>query len=398
MAKAHARPPREKKKAPPLDPSNRIFSGPCLNHLRLFPDNSIDAVVMDPPYGLGTKEPTLDEILAYLQGADLDTGGDFMSTDWEIPSVLVWRELYRVLKPGGYVLTFGGTRTWDLISLGARAASFEYRDSIPNIFPDLPGFLWLYAQGRAKMSLANTLAKKATKEEQEAWKGLDVGLKPAWEPILMYRKPLEGSILDNLRKWGTGALNIDGTRVFTDWNEPDRSDSWKRSGHTKKPDAKKIAAPPGQGINLHPLGRWPPNVIFVHAPECKEIDAASEKWKCAPGCPVEDLDEGTRRFFPRLPPFQYEGKVSRKEATLDGELKNDHLTKKPVAVMKRLVTLVTPPAGLVLDPYCGSGSTLHAAVEAGFRFCGIEKDPESFKTSVKRIQLVAARQGRIWKQ
>lgn len=98
---------------------SQVLLGDCLDVLRQIPDETFHSIVMDPPYGLG-EAPTVEEIIAYLQGADLKTG-DFMGKDWDIPSVLVWRELFRVLKPGGHVLSFGGTRTWDLISLGARA-------------------------------------------------------------------------------------------------------------------------------------------------------------------------------------------------------------------------------------------------------------------------------------
>jgi site-specific DNA-methyltransferase (adenine-specific) len=104
---------------------NQVINGHCLEVLQELPDDTFDAVVTDPPYGLGTKEPTVEQIVAYLQGADLDTGGDFMGAKWEIPSVPIWREVFRVLKPGGHVACFGGTRTWDLL----RSCGFTVRDS-----------------------------------------------------------------------------------------------------------------------------------------------------------------------------------------------------------------------------------------------------------------------------
>lgn len=443
---------------------NTVILGSCLEVLKGLPDNTFHSIVMDPPYGLGTKEPTVEEISAYLQGADLDTGGDFMGKKWEIPSVLVWHELFRVLRPGGHLLTFGGTRTWDLISLGARAAGFEYRDTIPDIFPDLPGLMWMYGQGFPKSlnvskaidkdlgverevigtyrvsgnALTPTSVKggtyvtgapnspagdleitKAGSEEAAQWEGWGTALKPSWEPILMYRKPLDGTVLNNIRKWGCGAINIDGTRVFTDWDEPDRPESWKASGHTAKPDAEKIAAPPGHGITTHPGGRWPPNVLLAHTGSCD-----AEGLNCVEGCPVKALDKqtgelktnpgqvtskmssmgyhggsgsarqvvadsgGASRFFPQFTPFLYEGKVTKKEATLDGEIENDHPTKKPIALMQWLVKLVTPKGGIVLDPYCGSGSTLHAAELEGVRWTGIERDEDSHKTATERMKIV----------
>jgi len=130
-----------------MDYENQVLHGACLDVLRELPDNTYDAVVTDPPYGLGTKEPTVEQIVSYLQGADLDTGGDFMGANWEIPSVPTWREIFRVLKPGGHVACFGGTRTWDLIALGARAAGFEFRDSLAGQFPAL---MWVHGQGFPK--------------------------------------------------------------------------------------------------------------------------------------------------------------------------------------------------------------------------------------------------------
>src|ERR1700744_1711502 len=109
---------------------NQVILGSCLEILRKIPDNTYHSVVTDPPYGLGDRDPTPEEIIAFFTGASLNTGGAFMGTDLEIPSVRVWKEIYRVLRPGGYVLTFGGTRTWDLIMMGVRLAGFEMRDTL----------------------------------------------------------------------------------------------------------------------------------------------------------------------------------------------------------------------------------------------------------------------------
>ena len=111
----------------PADFTNKILHGDCLEVLRTLPDACVDAVVTDPPYGLGNREPTGEDIQRYLDGERLDTGGDFMGKEWDIPPVAVWKECLRVLKPGGYVLAFAGTRTWDIMSIGIRAAGFENR-------------------------------------------------------------------------------------------------------------------------------------------------------------------------------------------------------------------------------------------------------------------------------
>src|SRR5690349_16297646 len=130
-----------------MELENQVILGNCLEVMRGIPDGTYDACITDVPYGLGNKEPKPEEILAYLTGADLDTGGDFMGKDWEIPSVLVWKEIFRILKPGAHVFCFGGTRTWDLISLGARMVGFEKKGSIAE---DHPGLKWVQSQGMPK--------------------------------------------------------------------------------------------------------------------------------------------------------------------------------------------------------------------------------------------------------
>ena len=125
------------------DVLNKVLLGNCLAVLKTLPENSIDAIVSDPPYGLGTKQPTREDIIKYLQGGQLDTGGDFMGKDWEIPAVSVWEQCFRVLKPGGHLLAFAGTRTFDMMSVGIRAAGFEDRDTVASMFG--PSVLqWVY--------------------------------------------------------------------------------------------------------------------------------------------------------------------------------------------------------------------------------------------------------------
>lgn len=256
-------------------PLNQILLGDCLELLRKLPDDCIDSVVTDPPYGLGNKDPEPIDIFMYVLGATLDTGGDFMGRDWEIPSVQVWREVYRVLKPGGYVATFAGTRTFDLISVGLRMAGFECRDTIAREFPtvELPILQWIQSQGMPKShaigkAIDKKLGKTRTKvvgvkrgheefagrgnnssvvnlsesgphaegfsrpwmkdpeqveryhqqlapesEEAAQWEGWGSALKPSWEPILLFRKPFKGTLADNVLEHGTGGLNIDATRV-----------------------------------------------------------------------------------------------------------------------------------------------------------------------------------------
>lgn len=462
---------------------NKVIYSNCLPFLRRLPSESFDSFVSDVPYGLGTKEPALDEILAYLKGADLVTG-DFMGKKWNIPSVLVWREVFRVLKPGAHVLCFGGTRTFDLISMGLRAAGFVNRDTIAN---DHPALQWKTSQGMPKShNVSKAIDKKAgtTEEEAREHEGEGTGLKPTWEPILVFRKPFKGTLVENVLKHGTGALNIDDCRV---------KHSSKADFEAHKAGVEAIKARGGSMDNswknssdlsgasdVTVAGRWPPNTVITHTTSCVKSgtkrfkgsatsktfhDAyegasdtemlrgwshpgnqhadedgleTSDEWVCSPGCPALALDNqsgerkstltgradagaahenpgdnggaswfgggnsrvyadtgGASRFYPQFDgqepvdvPFLYTGKATKKETTLDGLIENDHPTKKPLALMRWLVRLVTPKGGIVLDSYCGSGSTLHAAYEEGMRFTGIDYWEKAFKISKRRMELV----------
>lgn len=480
------------------DFENHIFLGDCLEVLKNLPDNALDACVVDPPYGLGNKEPTMPEIVAYLQGEELDTGGDFMGKRWSVPSVAVWKEVFRVLKPGAHVLCFAGTRTFDLISIGLRAAGFEMRDTISE---DHPCLQWRYGQGFPKslnvgkaideavgavrevlgpyrtpdgqvlttynnwqdVSLQNgtqarrqpMLTAPAT-ENAKNWEGWGTALKPSWEPVLVYRKPLIGTVAQNVVSHGTGAINIDACRVQSDGSHFRTTVTGRTGGMTVGADDREGAALGmfQQGKVFEPTnhagGRWPPNLVMTHSDGCKKVgstkvpatsvsknkpgtavrksgvhqeagghqtigrenpvsgygdDDGTETvtaWECVEGCPIRALDEQdtgrVSRFFPQFEgqtkvhiPFFYTSKPSKSETTLEGEIENNHPTKKPVALMRWLVKLVTPKGGIVLDPYCGSGSTLHAAVEEGCRFVGIERDPSFHEISRRRMGIVCER-------
>jgi site-specific DNA-methyltransferase (adenine-specific) len=436
-----------------MDIENQVLLGACLEILRKIPDNTFDATVMDPPYGIGNRDPKPQEILTYLMGADLNTGGDFMGKDWEIPSVLVWKEIYRVMKPGAHLLCFGGTRTWDLISMGARMAGFE---KMPSIAENHAGLQWIQSQGMPKSrnvskdiddklgSPRDAKSPPITPEAQE-WAGAGTGLKPTWEPVLVFVKPLsEKTIAANVLKHGTGVIHIDATRVrhsskadFEDHKKQVeavqkrggvRGNSWKNSSDLSG----------ANDVSL--LGRWPPDVVFTHSPGCRRsVVQEAVMWVCAEGCPVAELDRqsgnrpstltgradpnvahdhpgedktskslflgerkhlstvyadggGISRVFPQFEedvvPFFYTGKASKREVSLDGEIENDHPTKKPLALMRWLIRLVARKGALILDPYCGSGSTLHAAYEERVRYTGIEKDPHNHEIATKRMAIV----------
>ena len=380
----------------------RVVEGDCLDVLRDLPDACIDAVVTDPPYGL-----------------------TFMGRDWDrgVPGAVFWTEILRVAKPGAHLVAFGGTRTYHRLACAIEDAGWEIRDSLH----------WMYGTGFPKSLDVSKAIDKAAGAEREVvgakitgkartavgwqggqqlvditapatdaakqWDGWGTALKPAHEPVVLARKPLAGTVAANVLAHGTGALNVDGCRVGI--ADADRSVIDKRSGAgygTGHTVGAHQGRDPGERFKSNPAGRWPPNVLLSHAPDCGD--------ECVPGCPVRELGEqsgertsGSRapgvrkglgyrgtangdggpaiegssgtaaRFFPR---FRYVAKASKKER---GE-GNNHPTVKPVALMRWLVRLVTPPGGLVLDPFAGSGTTGVATVAEGRRCFMIEKESE----------------------
>lgn len=355
---------------------NRILRGDCLEVLRSLPDASIDSVVTDPPYGLGTREPTAEDIIRYISGESIDTGGDFMGYDWEIPPVAVWRECLRVLKPGGYVLSFAGTRTFDIMSIGIRAAGFENRDTIASMF-GASVLSWVHSQGFPKsLNVAKAIRKLPDLDPEKAealakiWEGFGTALKPAWEPILCFREPTDLTVVEQVTQTGTGAINIDGTRV-KHANEKDLENHKAMVAALKAKGGKlgnswKNSSDLSGANEVKEAGRWPANALLVHAAGCKQVgtkrvdapvinrfndgmkpfgggagheytstrtgDADGKEevavFECMPHCPVRLLNEasqvgptpddatGASRFFAQFvpeAPFFYSAKASRKE-------------------------------------------------------------------------------------
>jgi DNA modification methylase len=463
------------------DNSVRLLVGDCREVLKDFPDASVDSVVTDPPYELG-----------------------FMGKKWDASGVAydvgLWGEVLRVLKPGGHLLAFGGTRTYHRMAVAIEDAGFEVRDSLH----------WLYGSGFPKSHNVSKAIDKAAGAEREVvgsvtkgssplpnnhdghwndgqvdgtfditapatdsakqWDGWGTALKPAHEPIVVARKPLVGTVAGNVLEFGTGALNIDGCRVGH--NEECKVLPAQKNGlHNEKLQQ---GGRHKDTLELKPEGRWPANIVFTHSVECVQVGtredditingegndnlfhgnfkgghdqsprtAVSGIWNCVEGCPVGELDGqsgttkgtarvgppggttfdgsemraevgtwfgdtgGASRFFTVTEwdpvsdiPFRYVAKPSKKErnAGLDGlEEKresdrkkddgvggdnprnrsntakvNHHPTVKPIALMRWLVKLVTPPGGKVLDPFAGSGTTLVAATLEGFDAVGVE--------------------------
>jgi len=438
----------------------KLMQGDNIESLKKLPENSIDSIVTDPPYGLS-----------------------FMGKKWDydVPSVEFWKEVYRVLKPGGHILSFGGTRTYHRMTVNIEDAGFEIRDQI----------MWLYGSGFPKshnigksvdklqgndrevvgdnpnhrttaglleLGFQDGKASSTITKGQSPYEGWGTALKPANEPICVARKPLsEKTIAENVIKWGTGGINIDGCRV----------------GYTSEAD--KESAKPGSlnatgensmfglksGNEQNSEGRFPANIILDEIAaelldeqsgylKSGEVKPHHKKNKTANGyqgsCYGKFQNEdttlkgygdggGASRFF-------YQAKVSKAERNmgLDGfeekesisqqvvnaggtgaigntnpscqeckgsrfdrgkgvckcdepvwnipknnTTKNIHPTVKPVALMSYLCRLVTPPNGIVCDPFMGSGSTGISAQLEGFRFVGMEMDSDYFKIAEARI-------------
>jgi len=402
--------------------SYQIHHGDNREVLKNLADNSIDSVVTDPPYELG-----------------------FMGKSWDATgvaySVELWQEVMRVLKPGGHLLAFSGSRTYHRMAVAIEDAGFEIRDQI----------MWIYGSGfpkshdvskgidkqagaerermvpqsrkQSSVAIAATgfgadgwspQVKEGTTAEAKQWQGWGTALKPAHEPIVVARKPLIGTVAANVLTYGTGGLNIDGSRVGNEivsthhapkgtfaGGEPNRgSDTSTYQNHT---------------------GRWPANVIHDGSDEVVELfptNAGGGHWAKTKVTGYGEFGGGKSEYFGQgekdgkgsAARFFYCAKASKRDRNegLDGfeaklrnvrkgdenaiftpnnlREKNHHPTVKPTELMRYLCRLVTPPKGIVLDPFMGSGSTGKAAMYEGFEFVGIELTDEYLPIAKARIE------------
>jgi len=318
----------------------QLYNDDCLNALKSMPENSVDSVVTDPPYGLS-----------------------FMGRKWDydVPGVEIWAECLRVLKPGGHLLAFAGTRTQHRMAVKIEDAGFEIRDMIA----------WVYGSGFPK-----------SHNLKNQWQGWGTALKPALEPITVARKPLIGTVAANVLEYGTGAINIDGCRIP---REPDDVSGWSASGSNESENRSMS----GKNYNRAPKpdadGRWPANFIHDNGDEVTALlGGASRFFYCAKAS-KRDRDEGLELWEKRNN-MRVNGPRESEEAKHATKLANFHPTVKPTDLMRYLCRLVTQPGGVVLDPFMGSGSTGKAAILEGFRFIGIEREPEYFQIAEARIK------------
>lgn len=462
---------------------HQLTCGNSLELLKQIPDNSIDSVITDPPYGL--SEHDTDSIIKCLQswisGEEYkhDKAG-FMGKEWDsfVPGPELWKEVLRVLKPGGHILAFAGTRSMDLMSMAIRLAGFELRDNIGFMNGNgAPLMAWTHGQGfpksldiskkidenfgevrevrekkgfspthggRYQLNNNESLQEKTdllitapSSDLAKQYDGFGTALKPAFEPIILARKPIsESNIAQNVMKYGTGGLNIDGTRVKSDemLGRP-QSDSQDGVMHMGLKDNE-------WNDNSTGKGRFPANLILSHHSQCKyigkkEVGSGEERindkhesfsphegykgmyvdkipgqvrqygketvddYICHEDCPIRIMNEQTgivksgggkkgnrlcdgygggygkvdglfveetgyaSRFF-------YCAKASPSER---GEL-NNHPTVKPLSLLRYLTRLITPPNGTVLEPFCGSGTTLLACELENFTAISFELDPK----------------------
>lgn len=377
-----------------------LYNGDCIEMMRALPDNSVHAVVTDPPYGLefmGREWDGADGFRRSLNAADAGRDSVFGRASRTSPEYKAgelfgewtagWAaEAFRVLKPGGHLLAFGGSRTWHRLAVGIEEAGFELRDSIA----------WLYGSGFPK-----------SKNLNGEWEGWGTALKPAFEPIVVARKPLAGTVAANVLAHGTGALNIDASRIHTEGSEAKAyivkrlkpGATLNREGGNWRPEADDAERFEGETK----AGRWPTNVLLDDS-QAAELDKQSGVLTSGimpPGTPKQGKPRGilgewkpqestsatygdsggASRFFPT---FRYEAKAPQSERPeVDGV---QHPTVKPLDLMRWLVKLVTPPGGTVLEPFAGSGTTVEACLRGGFTCIAIEREADYLPLIMKRIR------------
>jgi DNA modification methylase len=393
-----------------------LHPGDCLEVLDTMDESSIDAVVTDPPYELG-----------------------FMGKKWDSSGVAfrveTWAKVLRVLKPGGHLLAFGGTRTYHRMTCAIEDAGFEIREMHTWVFGSgFPKSLdvskaidkaagaerevigkYTHPDGRERPSSFRTTGKVYGKhggplqtpitapatEEAKQWDGWGTATKPAMEPVCLARKPLsEKTVAANVLRWGTGALNIDATRIEPTGEGRARIGEASQERRYAERGSTNFAATPGPRGG-DPLGRWPANLyhdgsdeVLALFPQSKGQQGdvrGTEKSRTGDENTVCYGEYGARTPFAKrndsgsAARFFYQAKASKAD-----RFDSRHPTVKPVALMRWLVRLVTPPGGTVLDPFAGTGTTGQAAIEEGFNAILIEREEEYRADILRRMNAVLA--------
>ena len=325
-----------------------IICGDCLEEMRKMEDNSVSAIVTNPPYGLS-----------------------FMGKGWDhaVPDVNYWKEAFRICKPGSFLIAMGGARTFHQLTCAIEDAGFEIRDCIS----------WLYGSGFPKS------------HNHFGIEGYGTALKPAWEPCIVAMKKCDGTFKQNAEKWGQAGINIDACRIPTNEklsggtiNGPTSvSEGWDRPWkHDESRKEELIAHAKEKIAKSESLGRWPANVIF-NEEAASQLGEPSRFFYCAKTSSSE-RNEGLEG----LEGFKC-GVGALRDSNRGKIAKNTHPTVKPIKLMEYLIKLVMPPKdGILLDPFAGSGSTILAAHRLGMKAIGIEKQPEYCE--IARARLLSA--------
>jgi len=373
-----------------------LYHGDCLNVLATLPAESVDSIVTDLPYGLS-----------------------FMGKKWDydVPAVEVWQECLRVLKPGGHLLAFAGTRTQHRMAVRIEDAGFEIRDMIA----------WVYGSGFPKSLDVSKAIDKAAGADREVigpnpnsrpnmvrveasvlaprvdapltapatdaarqWQGWGTALKPSLEPITVARKPLRGTVAENVLQYGTSGINVDGCRIacFDKSKFPAGTISTTEAVFGRGAGR---YADRARAEDANPQGRWPANLIHDGSDEVVGLfpETTSGAWPATRGaggistsghtghetgvCVASNTGSAARFFY-----CAKAGPEERRSSK--------HPTVKPVALMRYLVRLVTPIGATVLDPFCGSGTTIEAAMLESCKAVGIEMNPDYCNDTIERLR------------
>jgi len=392
-----------------------LHVGDCRDVMRAMEPESIDSIVSDPPYGLS-----------------------FMGKGWDhgVPGVEFWAEAFRVAKPGAHLLAFGGTRTYHRLACAVEDAGWEVRDCLG----------WMYGSGFPKSHDVSKAIDRETGAQREVvgsklgqpgyslaqhkgrdvyagdwtnpaaecaitapatdsarqWQGWGTALKPAWEPIILARKPLRGTVAANVLEYGTGAINVDGCRIEAEENLTRLQSKTALFSQELRPWKDRIDTSDLKILGST-IGRWPANFIHDGSEEVAGLLGDAARFFYCPKASKRDRDEGCEGLEERACKNCTTGgngegdkRTIGRQSSIEKEplakARNHHPTVKPTDLMRYLCRLVTPPDGLVFDPFTGSGSTGKAAMLEGFRFVGAELSEEYATIARARIGHAAGRE------